>query len=174
MTTRKQLIGTVGSIGKDAKALLEIARTKAAKTGTQANLSQAEIKSFAALVKRSEEAMAVASERAKQRRLDEIAELEAAIEDIDKSLALNLPADAVKLCKRNKRNLRARLLNRQLKVGLDFSGILTTAQVDEIKGLLVEAKQAVAKKKKAAGFIKNLMQIADLSMSIVAKATPLL
>ena len=108
--------------------------------------------------------------RAKARRAAEIEELKNQIDDIEASLAVPLDQDTVDFLKRKRRNLRARLLDKQTKAALDFGGILSAAELAVIQGLLAEAKQAVARRKKAARYIKNLFQIADLAGGIVRKA----
>jgi len=171
MTTRKELIDTVESIGKDARALLDIAQRKAALKRKKANLSKAEIRQIDALIKRSEETISEASELAKARRNGEIEELKSQIKDIEASLAIPLDQDTIDFLKNRKRNLRARLLDKQTKAALDFAGILSAAEIGNIQELLLEAKQAVARRKRAAGFIKSLLQIADLAAGIVRKTS---
>ena len=168
MKSRKELIDTAVSIGEDAKQLFEIARNKASGDG---NLSKTEINRIGSLIKRSEKALSEASERAKARRDTEIKELQEQITDIEATLSVSLPRDTVDFLKREKRNLRARLHHRRVRAALDFGGILSEAELGKIQASLSETKQAVARRKKAAGFIKGLFQIAELAANVVAKAS---
>lgn len=165
------VIDRVKTIGADATELLELARPKAA---GGADLTAAEIKKIGQLVKRSEATMSEASERAKAARREQIAELESHIENLTMTLATpGLSRTARDDLKALRRNRRAQLLNLQTREALDFGGILTADQVAEIGSVLKRAKADVAQKKKAAAFLASLTKIADLSVSIVRKATVL-
>jgi hypothetical protein len=167
MATRTELLDAVLGIGEDAAALLDIARHKAS---SDASLTGSELRRIAALVRRAEQAMSEASALAKARRAAEIEEIEARIRDIELSLAAPLDPETVEFLVRKRRNLRARLFDKQARVALDFGGILSASEVGEIQALLAEAKQAVARRRKAARFIKNLFQLVELSGSIVRRA----
>ena len=168
MKSRKELIDTVVSIGEDAKDLFDIASNKASGDGS---LTKAEINRIKTLTRRSEKALSDASERAKARRAAEIKEMQSQIDNIDASLSMGLPSDTVKFLKRKKRNLRARLHDRQVRAALDFGGIISAADLANIQASLSEAKHAVARRKKADGFIKSLFQIMELATNIASKAT---
>jgi hypothetical protein len=165
-----ELIGVVEEIGRDARELPDVARDRALRKGTGATLSSSELRRIATLVERSEATVTAASELARARREEEIRQLQAQIDDIEASLAVPLDADTVDFLKRTRRKLRARLLDKQTRVALDFGGILSAAELNEVGELLAEAKQAVARRKRAAGFIKSLFRIADLAAGIVRKA----
>lgn len=164
----KNLIAEVSAIGRDAQALVAELQPKAQQG---ANLTQAELRKIKALVKRSEEAMSAAEQRAKERRAAQIRELEALVRSIESSLAVpGLSQRAVDDLKQLKRNKLAQLVRLRTRAGLDFGGILSAAEVQEIAAVLKEARAAVARKKRAAGFLGSLLKIANLSLGIVAKA----
>lgn len=162
------LIDTVKEIAGEARRIVEELKPKAAEG---AELTQTELATIRKLVQRSEDAMSEANRLAKERRQQEIAELEELIESIESGLSTpGLSRSARDDLKNLKRRRRAQLLNLQTREALDFGGILTAPQVEEITAVLKRAKQDVAKKKKAAAFVATLLKVADIGVGIVRKA----
>ncbi len=164
----KDVIAEVSSIGKDAQALVAELQPKAQQGK---DLTAAEKKKIAGLVKRSTEAMKAAETRAKKRRQDQIAELGKLLDSIKLSLGTpGLSETAIKDLKQLRRNTRAKLVRLETRAGLDFGGILSAAEIKAIEAVLKEAKNAVERKKKVAAFLGSLIKVANLAISIVGKA----
>ena len=164
----RNVIAEISSIGKDAQALVAELQPKAQQGK---NLTLAELKKIDALVKRSEAAMSAAEERAKKGREAQIKELDKLVKSINLSLGTpGLSQRAIDDLKQLKRNKLSQLVRLKARAALDFGGILSPAEIQEIAGVLKEAKAAVARKKKVAGFLGSIVKIANLAISIVGKA----
>ena len=115
--------------------------------------------------------MSDAKLRAKAMRHKEIDELTQLIKDIELALATpDLDEDVRNDLKDLRRRRRAKLVRLQIRLGMDFSGILTPKQIQEIQEVLKRAKADVAKKKKAAAFLATIMKIADVALGVLGKA----
>ena len=166
------VLAEVDSIGKDAQALVAELQPKAQEGKS---LTQAELAKVKALVGRADAAMAAAEERAKERREARIQELEELVKNINISLATpGLSTGVVNDLKRMKRNKLAQLTRLKTRAALDFGGVLSATEVQEIADVLAEAKAAVAGRKKAAGFLGSILKIASLAVSITGKVGALI
>jgi hypothetical protein len=114
--------------------------------------------------------MSEASQLAKQQRRERIEELEKSVEQLEGALATpGLPTSTRTQLQALKRRKRAQLVGLLARESMDFGGILTVTQVERIKDVLTRAKRDVATKKKAAAFLGTVMEVADISLSIVGK-----
>ena len=121
-------------------------------------------------MKRSEAALTEASQLAKEQRREQIKELEKMVKQLESALATpGLPGSARAELQALKRKKRAQLVRLLARESMDFGGILTATQVERIKEVLKRAKQDVARKKKAAAFLATVIEVADISLSIVGK-----
>ncbi len=171
MTDDTGVIAKVQGIADDAKSLINELQ---ANTQANANLTDQQAASIAELVARSEATMGEASTQAKTARRAEIEELEGLIASFTTALATpGLPQSARSELQDLKRLRRAQLVNLQTREALDFGGILSAPQVLEIEDVLKRAKQDVATKKRAAGFVASLMRVADIAVGVVRKASGL-
>ena len=161
------IIDQVKSIGEDASKLVGVLTAKAA---ANEDLTKSELSTIDALIKRSEAALTEASQRAKEVRREQIKELEKMVAQLESALATpGLPASARADLQALKRRNRAQLVGLLARESMDFGGILTVTQVEHIKDVLKRAKKDVAQKKKAAAFLGTVMEVADISLSIVGK-----
>ena len=107
---------------------------------------------------------------AMDRKIKEIKELEKMVKQLESALATSgLPRSARAELQALKRKKRAQLVRLLTRESMDFGGILTSTQVERIKEVLKRAKQDVARKKKAAAFLATVIEVADISLSIVGK-----
>lgn len=165
----KGLIEKVKGIADEARSLVDELQPKAQ---ANAELTKAQLGRISKLVARAEATMSEANERAKAARKTEIEELEGLIKSVTTALGTpGLSNSARKELQDLRRRRRAQLLNLQTREALDFGGILSATQIQEIADVLKRAKQDVARKKKAAGFVASLMRIADIAVGIVRKAS---
>lgn len=170
MAQKKELREKVEGVAEDAKKLIKILQSTA-KKDKDAILSKKELDSIRRLIERSEDAMSDAKLKAKAMRHKEIDELTQLIKDIELALATpGLDEDVRNDLKNLRRRRRAKLVRLQIKLGMDFSGILTPKQIQEIQEVLKRAKADVAKKKKAAAFSATIMKIADVALGVLGKA----
>jgi Spy/CpxP family protein refolding chaperone len=170
MAQRKELREKVEGVAEHAKKLIKILQSSA-KKDKDAILSKKELDSIRRLIERSEDAMSDAKLKAKAMRHKEIDELTQLIKDIELALATpGLDEDVRNDLKNLRRRRRAKLIRLQIKLGMDFSGILTPKQIQEIQEVLKRAKADVAKKKKAAAFSATIMKIADVALGVLGKA----
>jgi Spy/CpxP family protein refolding chaperone len=170
MAQKKELREKVEGVAEDAKKLIKILQSTA-KKDKDAILSKKELDSIRRLIERSEDAMSDAKLKAKAMRHKEIDELTQLIKDIELALATpGLDEDVRNDLKNLRRRRRAKLVRLQIKLGMDFSGILTPKQIQEIQEVLKRAKADVAKKKKAAAFLATIMKIADVALGVLGKA----
>jgi hypothetical protein len=161
------LIDTVKSIGDEASRLVSVLTTKAAEN---ADLTSRELKAIDKLVKQSEAALSEASQLAKKQRQVQIAELEKMVKQLESAIATpGLPRTARADLQALKRRKRAQLVGLLARESMDFGGILTATQVEHIRDVLKRAKKDIARKKKAAAFLATVMEVADISLSIVGK-----
>ncbi len=161
------LIDTVKSIGADASKLVNVLTAKAAEN---ADLTATERKAIEKLVKQSEAAMSEASQLAKKQRREQIKELEKMVKQLESALATpGLPDSARSDLQALKRRKRAQLVGLLTRESMDFGGILSVTQVKHIEDVLKRAKKDIAQKKKAAAFLGTVMEVADISLSIVGK-----
>jgi len=164
---KPSLIDQVKSIGEDASNLVDVLTAKAA---ANADLTSQELAAIDTLVKQSEAAMSEASQLAKQQRRERIEELEKMVEQLEGALATpGLPTGTRTELQALKRRKRAQLVGLLARESMDFGGILTVTQVERIKDVLARAKRDVATRKKAAAFLGTVMEVADISLSIVGK-----
>lgn len=161
------LIEVVKSIGQDAADLADILSRRAA---ADADLTKRERTAIETLIARSQSAMTEASALAKERRREQIGELEKLIKSLESAIAnLGSQPEARRELQALKRSKRAQLVGLLTRESMDFGGILTVTQVERIRDVLTRAKRDVARRKKAAAFLSTLMEVADLSVSIVGK-----
>lgn len=162
-------IEAVRAIGTRAQELNTLAQTRAMENG---DLTDEEISMISDLIDQSEHALDHAKEQARHRCAEEMAELQTLIDQIDASLAVpGLDAETRDELKRLRRLRRAKLLRLQSREAVDFAGILTAQEVEEITTVLGQARHEVAQKQKAADFLSLLVRIADFSLKIVSKAS---
>ncbi len=161
------LIDQVMSIGEDAASLVDVLTTKAA---DNADLTPGELAAIDKLVKQSEAALSEASQLAKKQRREQIKELKKMVKQLESALATpGLPLTARTELQALKRRKRAQLVGLLARESMDFGGILSVTQVERIENVLKRAKKEVAQKKKAAAFLGIVMEVADISLSIVGK-----
>jgi len=165
------LVDQVKAIADEASNLVSVLTTKVA---ANADLTSEELKAIDKLVKQSEAALSEASQLAKKQRRVQIAELEKLVKQLEGALATpGLPGSARTELQALKRRKRAQLVGLLARESMDFGGILTVTQVERIKEVLKRAKKDVAQKKKAAAFLGTVMEVADISLSIVGKVVAL-
>lgn len=168
--TRAEVIDSVQGIGKEASALFDLVAKKAQKKGKKQNLTDAEIRRIKRLIEAADKTKEEAGKLAKARREKEVAELAERIEGLKGSLGVpNLPAEYRKFTEDRIRLLSGELVDKRARLSLDFGGLLSKQELEGIKTTLLEAKQAVARRSRAAGFAKTLLQISELAFGIVKK-----
>ncbi len=164
---KSSLVGSLKDIVKEALNLVNALKPKVEKG---VSISSKEFREITKLIKHSEDTLSEASKRGKQRRREQIQDLEQLIENLELALATpGLDENVRGNLKNLKRKKRAQLLHLGTKEAMDFGGILTTRKINEIEGLLKQAKSDVAKKKKASTLLGTLMKLADIGLSIAAK-----
>ena len=169
-TEKPALIDQVKGIAEDAARLVDVLATRAA---ADADLTPRELAAIDDLVTRSEAALSEASQVARQRRREQISELEKIVKQTESALATpGLPASARAELQALKRRKRAQLVGLLARESMDFGGILSVAQVRRIEEVLRRARHEVARKKKAAAFLGIVLEVADISLSIVGRVAP--
>lgn len=165
----QSIIDKVKQIGDDARTIIE--KVKGKVPGGD-ELSAAELKTIAALIRNSQSVLKEANQRAHKRRLEQIALLQKNIEDFNNTLKISgLDEQTRDKIKNLRSRRRSQLTLLQAKEGLEFGGILPANKVEEIAGIIRQAEKDVLNKKKAADFMGTLVQVADISLTVISKAT---
>ena len=162
-----RLLDRVKSIGADATRLMDVLTTRAA---DDAELTSGELAAIDRLIRQSEAVLSDASQLARKRRRKQIGQLKKLLTQLDGALA----TPGLSVATRTelgalKRRKRAQLVGLLARESMDFGGILTVTQVRRIEDVLKRARRTVARKKKAAAFLGIVLEVVDISLSIVGK-----
>lgn len=159
-----QSIKDLQSVATSAMALFAQLK-KAADGGRKA--TKAQKKRLGLLADRLD---AGARKAARERRAAEIAQLTGIIDAHTTALATPGLSTATRQAIRANRTARvARRGRLRAKAGTDFHGILTQREIDNLAAAVSAARQAVARKKRAAGFLKAAIDIAQNALQIAGK-----
>ena len=131
--------------------------------------------SLKTLLRRVEKADTEAREFAEEKRITRIAELSEQIDALHAAAGIARLSNSTRQSLRSKmRRLRAERGALELKAGLNFSGLLTKAEVQQMAKLLAKAKKEVAAKKKAAAAIETTMDVAEIAVKVGGKFASLM
>lgn len=112
----------------------------------------------------------VAANTAGRERLEKrLQELDKKITDLNLILQVDLSPSARNDVRGELIKTRALSARLNAKRGLDFSGMLTSREVNSLVVLSRKTSRDAARKMKAAAFLASAVKIADLSLSIAAK-----
>ncbi|MFQ6004859.1 MAG: hypothetical protein ACE5OQ_05080 [Woeseia sp.] len=107
---------------------------------------------------------------ARERRAAEIVQLTGIIDAHTAALATPALSAATRQAIRAKRTAKvARRGRLRAQAGTDFSGMLTQREIDDLLAAVSAARRAVARKKRAAGFLKAAIDIAQNALQIAGK-----
>jgi hypothetical protein len=160
----KQSVAALKAVSKDASSLKNALQTLA-QAGKNATATQkSNLKSLATRLG------AAAKDGARERRLAEIGQLSTTIKSHETSLSVpGLPSAIRRSIRSDLTALKARRVRLNARLGSDFGGVLTAAQIRRMDALVKKVKQDTAQKKAASAFLEGAEKIADLSLTIAGK-----
>ncbi len=165
---RTSVTTTVRGIAKDAQKLIKAFKPKAE---SDIKLTHEDYENLRRLTQRAQEAASQANQQAKQRCENQILELEQLLANLDQALGTpGLDNDTRSDLKRMRRQKRAQLLRLQTKLAMDFAGILSARDIQEIQRVIKKANKDVKHKRRAAAILATLVQITDIAIRIAKVA----
>lgn len=106
---------------------------------------------------------------ARERRRQTIGELSGRIRQYDVLLSLNLSSSARRAAEAERATLVARRGYHRGRLGADFDGIVSKADVDRLAALITEVNAAVAARRKAVAYIDGVIRLGIAAAQILAR-----